>query len=448
MTPEDEKFLTELYQNLNKQPVPPTSPLYVPLEELPGQVMGPDAVKLLCRTITMTTPGEGFFLTGLRGSGKTVQLLRLKQDLRRRGFAVVMFSAEDYLNMHEPLDVVDVLFFLVGAISDQAVEDDLIKRSDSATSLGWSRLQQWLTGLTSRVRVTGAEISAAGAVPGLLTATASLKAELRRDPAFVAQLRDFLQGRLSELVEQANRIVTDMVAEMRQRWTGGEWKGLVVIVDSLDHNRAVDSEKFQQVRRALVNLFDKDYDNLRLADCRTVFTLPMYVQISAARAVRRVTNLRVTDRERTSNADGITAAREVLLHRAPDGGLDRLLGDDLIDRLVLASGGHLRILLGLMMEVVTQAESLPVDDATVTAAIQQVRNGMLPLADDQRTMLRRVAASHDLPLPTQDGWDVVASLLDQHFALGYQNGQVWFDVHPLLHDEIAPPEIDSDPART
>lgn len=50
MTPEDEKFLTELYQNLNKQPVPPTSPLYVPLEELPGQVMGPDAVKLLCRT--------------------------------------------------------------------------------------------------------------------------------------------------------------------------------------------------------------------------------------------------------------------------------------------------------------------------------------------------------------------------------------------------------------
>src|SRR3712207_2270202 len=107
MTPEDEEFLTELYRNLTKQAVPPTSPLYVPLEELPGQVMGTDAVKLLCRTITMTTPGEAFFLTGLRGSGKTVQLLRLKQDLQRRGFAVVMFSAEDYLNMHEPLNVVD-----------------------------------------------------------------------------------------------------------------------------------------------------------------------------------------------------------------------------------------------------------------------------------------------------------------------------------------------------
>jgi hypothetical protein len=268
MTPEDEEFLTELYRNLTKQAVPPTSPLYVPLEQLPGQVVGPDAVKLLCRTITMTAPGEAFFLAELRGSGKTVQLLRLKQDLLRRGFAVVMFSAEDYLNMHEPLDVVDVLFFLVGAISDQAVEYDLIEQGDSATSRGWSRLWQWLSGLPSRAGVTGAEVSTT-----LLGTTASLKAELRRDAAFVAQLREFLRGRLSELVEQANQIVGDLMDEMRRRWTDGEWKGLVVIVDSLDHNCAVDSEKFQQVRRALVNLFDKDYDNLRLAKCRTVFTL-------------------------------------------------------------------------------------------------------------------------------------------------------------------------------
>jgi hypothetical protein len=180
----------------------------------------------------------------------------------------------------------------------------------------------------------------------------------------------------------------------------------------------------------------KDYDNLRLADCRTVFTLPMYVPISAAKAVRRVTNLRVTYRDRKPNTDGLAAATEVLLRRVPGGGLDRLLDDTAVERLVLASGGHLRILLGLVMEVVTQAESLPVDDATVTAAIQQVRNGMLPLADDQRDMLRRVAASHELPLATQDDWDIVATLLDQHFVLGYQNGEPWYDVHPLLHDEI------------
>ncbi len=435
MTEEDEKFLTELYRNLTKQAVSPTSPLYVALEELPGQVMGSDAAKLLCRTITMTTPGEAFFLTGLRGSGKTVQLLRLKQDLERRGFAVVMFSAEDYLNMHEPLNVVDVLFFLVGAISDQAVDADLIDKGDSATSRGWSRLWQWLSGLPNRTELTGAEVGTQVGAPGVLTTTATLKAELRRDSAFVAQLRDFLRGRLTELVDEANRIVAEMVDEMRRRWDRGEWKGLVVIVDSLDHNRAVDSEKFQQVRRALVNLFDKDYDNLRLANCRTVFTLPMYVPV-AAKTLRRVTDVRVSDRDRKPDANGMDAARRVLVQRAPRPGLDRLLDADAVDRLVRESGGHLRILLGLAMEAVTQAESLPVDDATVTAAIQQVRNGMLPLADDQRRMLRRVAAEHELPLSTQEDWDVIASLLDQHFVLGYQNGETWYDVHPLLHDEI------------
>lgn len=432
----DEEFLTELYRNLTKQAVPPTSPLYVALEELPGHVTGPDAVKLLGRTITMTTPGEAFFLTGLRGSGKTVQLLRLKQDLERRGFAVVMFSAEDYLNMHEPLNVVDVLFFLVGAISDQAVEHDLIDKGDSATSRGWSRLWQWLSDLPARTDITGADVSTGIGASGMVTTTVTLKAELRRDTAFVAQLREFLRGRLSELVEQANRIVGEMVDEMRARSTRGEWKGLVVVVDSLDHNRAVDSEKFQQVRRALVNLFDKDYDNLRLAGCRTVFTLPMYVPISASKALRRVTNLRVADRNGEPDPEGVDAARRLLLQRAPDGRLDRLLDEKSVDKLVLASGGHLRILLGLMMEVVTQAEAMPVDEVTVDAAIQQVRNGMLPLADDQRVMLRRVAQHHELPLATQDDWDVVASLLDQHFVLGYQNGEPWYDVHPLLRDEI------------
>lgn len=105
--------------------------------------MGPDAVRLLCRTITMTTPGEVFFLTGLRGSGKTVQLLRLKQDLQRRGFAVVMFSAEDYLNMHEPLNVVDVLFFLVGGDIGAWPTNSTLRKPNvtfRSASSGWGTL--------------------------------------------------------------------------------------------------------------------------------------------------------------------------------------------------------------------------------------------------------------------------------------------------------------------
>ncbi|HSV67465.1 MAG TPA: hypothetical protein VLJ59_16355 [Mycobacteriales bacterium] len=119
-------------------------------------MIGPDAVRLLGRSVARTTPGEAFFLTGLRGSGKTVQLLRLKQDLERSGFAVVMFSAEDYPNMHEPLNIVDMLFFLVGAISDKAVESDLIDTDGTGDSPGWSRLRTWLKKLPGRIELTRA----------------------------------------------------------------------------------------------------------------------------------------------------------------------------------------------------------------------------------------------------------------------------------------------------
>lgn len=153
----DEQFLLELHEALDKRAIEIDDPAYLPLHEQPGEVSGPDAVKLLSRTLTRTAPGGTFFLTGLRGSGKTVQLKRLKRQLRERGYGVVMFSAEDYLNMHEPLDVVDVLFFLVGAISDQAVSDGLIKKGDAADSPGWSRLRDWLHGLPGRVQFTGGE---------------------------------------------------------------------------------------------------------------------------------------------------------------------------------------------------------------------------------------------------------------------------------------------------
>src|SRR5262249_6551762 len=169
------------------------------LEELPGRVIGPDAVRLLHRSVTRTTPGEAFFLTGLRGSGKTVQLLRLKRDLQAGGFAVVMVSADDYLKMPQPLDIVDMLFFLVGAISDQAVESGLIGKRDAVDSPGWTRLRDWLKRLPGRIELTPSA-SAELSFPALLAAKVSLKAELRRDPSFVAALRDFLEGRLSELV--------------------------------------------------------------------------------------------------------------------------------------------------------------------------------------------------------------------------------------------------------
>jgi hypothetical protein len=431
MKQEEEAFLTEVHRNLDKQAIGPESPLYVHLEEMPGEVLGLDPVPMLATRIRRATTGSMFFLTGLRGSGKSSQLLRLKQRMERDGFAVLMVDAEDYLNLRRPLGVTDMLFFLVGAISDQAVAYDLIPKSESVDSYGWACLRDWL----AKFRYTPSG-DLAVKLP-LIEAKIGLKAELRDNPSFVVQLREFLDGRIGELVAQAHSIVEAMVEQMRSRWRRGEWKDLVVIVDSLDHNRALEANTFLEVRRALVNLFDLDRAKLALPRCRTIFTLPSLVTSMEAGVVRRVTNVKVMDKQGKPDDAGINALRAVLERRVPGGNLMRIFPDEnAVTTLIIESGGNLRMLLGLAMEVITQAESLPVDERTLHSAIGEVRNGLLPLSDDERARLRRVAASHELPLDNPECWEPVAELLDRRLVLGYRNGDVWYDVHPLLADEI------------
>ncbi|HET8641306.1 MAG TPA: hypothetical protein VFM37_05185 [Pseudonocardiaceae bacterium] len=416
MTPEDEAFLTEVHRNLDKQAIGPESPFFVHLEELPGNVLGLDPVPMLATRVRRATPGSMFFLTGLRGSGKSSQLRRFKQHLERNGFPVLLVDAEDYLNLRRPIGVTDMLFFLVGAISDQAVGYDLIRKSDAPESYGWSRLRDWL----AKFRLETAEVAIKlPPVEGKL----GLRAELRDNPSFVAQLRGFLDGRVAELVAQAHSIVEEMADQMRERWNRGEWKDLVVIVDSLDHNRAIEATTFLEVRRALVNLFDLDRAKLALPRCRTVFTLPSLVNAAETGVVRRVTNVKVADEHGGPNRAGIDALVEVLRKRIPGGELRRIFpDDDSVSDLAVMSGGNLRMLLQLAMEVITQAESLPVDRATVDSAIGEVRNSLLPLSDDERARLRRVAADHRLPLDNPECWEPVAELLDRRLVLGYRNG--------------------------
>jgi len=320
MNREDENFLTEVHRNLDKLAVGPQSPLYVHLEELPGDVLGLDPVPLLARQVRRATTGSTFYLTGLRGSGKSSHLLRFKQQMERDGYPVLILDAEDYLNLRRPLDVTDLLFFLVGAISDTAVEYDLIDRSDGVESHGWRRLREWL----GRYHFAPSVDVAIKAPP--VEARVGLRAELRNNPSFVAQLRDVIDS--SSLYTEAHRIIEEMVEQMRKRWTStnrGDWKDLVVVVDSLDHNRADNTGTFADIRRAMVSLFEQDRSKLELPKCRTIYTLPSLVAAGdGSGAVRRVTNVKLVDQNGTPHQPGIDALRAVLVKRVPGGELKRI----------------------------------------------------------------------------------------------------------------------------
>jgi hypothetical protein len=435
LSEEDENFLTELHRSFELRDLEPTDERYVALQDYP-EAVGPDAVKYLTRSITRTARGSVFFLSGLRGSGKTTQLRRLRQELRDRNFAAVRIDAEQYLNLRQPVDIVEFLFFLVGGITD-AVEEERWLPDTGTISRGWDRFRGWLVNLPKRVNVTpGAEISAGLDIPGLAEANVNLKAEIQRDESFVAGLRRFLDGRLSELTTQANEMVEDLVEDLRGAWENegrGEWLGLVVLVDSLDHVRGAD---FIAIRRALVDLFDKQAGAITLNSCRTVFIVPPYLHPGYG-TMRKLTNVKVADRQRQPFENGLAALKEVVTRRIPGGDLCRIFpNDEDLRKLLSISGGNLRDLMRLVTEVATEAEDLPVDSGTIERSIHQIRNHLLPLSDDECAALVRVSFEHRAPLYSQDRWDELSSLFDRHLVLGYSNGETWYDVHPLIADEI------------
>ncbi|MGH2708818.1 MAG: hypothetical protein ACRDJF_01240 [Actinomycetota bacterium] len=144
--------------------------------------------------------------------------------------------------------------------------------------------------------------------------------------------------------------------------------------------------------------------------------------------------VREQEETRDPSKPGLDLVERVVRAR---GDWERLLGTrERLDRLVLASGGHLRDLLGIISELLRRADHLPVDDSAVEESIGQVRSEFLPIADEDAAWLRRIAETGEASLGSIELLPQLARFLDTRLVLCYRNGNDWYDVHPLIRDEV------------
>ncbi|MGK2956886.1 MAG: hypothetical protein ACSLFB_00470 [Acidimicrobiales bacterium] len=431
---EDETFLTEFHRAMDQLEVAPDDPRFVNLSEYKGAVGGPDVTLELVRAVTRGGPTSSVYFAGLRGSGKSTQLLRAKKVLEEQGFAVLRLDAEDYLNVRTPLGPPELLFALAGGIEEQAREAGFLSKDGAS----WhDHIIKWARGLPSRVDVAG---GLSIGFPDVLGASPSFKVSLRSDDTFVAAMREFFSERLAGLVTEANDYVESLTQRIKDFWTNRDlkWIGLVVIFDSLDHarGRQGDEEDFRAIREAMESLFTVHAGLTRMSGCRLVYCLPPYVRVGDG-VVRSLASVKVTDKDGAPADGGRQALTEVLRRRTPNADLGRLLGSSDLDRLIGLSGGNFRDLMRLVQEVGIKADQLPASSAVVDGAIEtfksQIRRN---LADDEKALLKRVHETHQADLATQDEWARLSPLFDRYLILAYRNGEDWYDVHPLVVDLI------------
>lgn len=427
-TEQRQQRLGEMYRALQVKSVRPGDALYVKIwEGLPY-----DPVARLRKHIEFSEVESLQLFSGFSGAGKTTQLLRLQQELTGDGYLVIYADAEDYLNLGEPVEIADLLYTVAGAFSDglEKAGVDLPKGESY-----WKRFQHYLT----KTQVEIPELSIpAGPV--------ELKAELKTSATFRQKLQQHLGGQLRELVRQTREFIEEGVKEVYKKL--GSDKRVVFILDSLEKLRATPSNE-QELMDRLEKLFRNHLQTLKFPWLHCVYSVPAWLRyvITDGEIVLIPSIKQYEGRASTTPSErGWSVLRELVERRLHKEGCRLLFGEPdseqhfaLADRLIQMSGGAPRDLLRLFREVllVAAAEELPVSSSLVESAISSVRNE-LKVAIDDAHWLAQIAKSKAADLTSCDKREInrLMRLLDNHFILCFRNDSDWYDIHPLIREEV------------
>ncbi len=394
---------------------------YVPVYAIPDGPAGPDLVAEITNAIDFTTGGSVQLLTGYRGAGKTTELMRLCRQLDPDVYLPVYWDVEHYFSTELPLEEGAFLVGLAAGFVD----------SCDQAKVPQQRLRERVRSFLERIDVSldGLQLSAG---PDGLPASVGIRAALRDDPSFRAQVNRALSSNRRRFREEVHSFFADVLQALPDLTP-------VFIVDSIDHFRGR-AATFDEVRESVESLFSVYADELTIPGMHVVYTVPVYAKPAAwPGQVWPVLNIKVRERDGQVCPTGIDLLRQVLAKRAPDGDLERLLGNH-VDRVILASGGLFRDLFRLVSALLVKESALPVSAPLIDEAERQQRSyAATALSKEQWEILAEVKRTGQLRVPRErssQAWDLQAL----GAVLCYRNGAVdWYGVHPLL-DPLVPHE--------
>jgi hypothetical protein len=417
------QFRKSFFLAIADQPLEPGDPRYVHLYE-GSSVLGHDPVKLLAEAIRFSLGQSIRLLSGFRGTGKTTELKRLESVLVKEGYKVVYLDLDHHVNMSTPVDISDFLMAVAGAFGEALSAPEHLGRDPSRESY-WERLTAFLT----RTNVQLPDFSAAG-----------IKANLKSDPTFRQDLQKRMEGHVGALAADVHRFFEECVTALKARH--GSETQVVLLIDSLEHVRGAYSNA-RQVQESVEVLFTGHAEKLKLPNIHLVYTVPPYLKARSMNlgmlyglgAVQIFPAIKIRSGEGLVHASGVDVMKEVVARR---GDYRRLLGPDerVVEKLILMSGGNIRDLLRLLGEVILRGQVLPVDEAVVEDAINQIRTEFLPIADADAEWLADIAETHEAALESVDRLPDLARFFDTHVVLCYRDGPEWYDVHPLIRDHV------------
>jgi energy-coupling factor transporter ATP-binding protein EcfA2 len=425
----DAEFRQKLYNDLEpNKPLETHSNLYVPIykayqDDSEGYVEPIES--LLSRIEFSKLIGESVhYFSGFRGSGKSTELKQLVGRLETAGYTVLYSDANEFLNVNAPVEITDLLYTLAVAFSKHLGENE------PELEKMWKRLIDYLT----RTKVEISEIS-------FDLDAINVTAELKASDSFRTKFRKAFENHVSQLDREIRAYFQATAKKIR---TKHQNKPVVFIFDNLEKIVGA-GDNAESVQKSVERVFQNHNERLKLPNVHMVYTVPPWLRFLRPLEADTVTlsgiRLWKNDEKRSELEEGIERLRKVLRKRLEfhdPNGWTRFFGvnsDKAADAMIRQSGGHIRDLFRMMREAIIRSSTLPISNAVLERASQEVRNAYLPIRASHAKILHEISEHRNINPESQD-LETISLLLDTHMALFFQNGKPWYDVLPALIPEI------------
>lgn len=376
-------------------------------------------------------------LAGHRGSGKSTELWRLRQELERpegndKGFFVVQVQADDELDRND-IDFPEILIALIRQVAEQLRDRAGIELTPGYFKDRWQHLQETLT---SEINFEGVKLAAG---------MATLAATIKNSPEARKQVRDALEPDANNWLRAANDVLGAAIQQLIQK----NYAGLVVMVDDLD--KMITRPRESAGCSTTEYLFIHRSAQLTAFKCHLIYTLPIELAYSHNEPnIKRlygghlpvVPMIKIATKppDQQPHEAGMVAFREMVNARLKHVGA---LPDDLFesaeiqDELIQLTGGQPTELMSMIREALVST-GLPIGREGVNRCrTETMRSYRRLLRKEHWPVIEEVRGTGEV-VRTKDNEDAFRELLDSRTLLLYRNGDEWYDVNPAINKLPSP----------
>ena len=423
--------ITRLYQACEPlESLHPDDPRWVDFDAVRGEDNVVDSFARDIRRARADGANVKLF-SGHRGVGKTSELFRLKALLEkggdgRPGFVVVYCDVSDKLDVND-LDFPDLLVFVAAQLQQQLADMQLPGFTPATTYLkrAWDDIRSMLG---AQVEFKEAELD---------TGFGKLVMDLRNRPTSRALLRDAVEQHSTSLLIAVN----DLLGSAKASAIQAGHAGLVLIVDGLD----------KLVRRELEHggnthdrLFIDRSEQLAALAVHTVYTVPIsliysphigQLEHSIGEHNTPVSMIRLRphrDAAITSASPGMQKMSEMVAKRCAYVQVSVMDAfDDLstLEHLCEMSGGHPRHLLMFLQAACNELDDLPITRKAAEKAVKRYAQSLTREVPDDAWPALRPFDTPQRDIPKDELHQQMLFLL---YVFEYMNGEMWYEVNPVL----------------